>query len=496
MAVQKTRATGWIGSRFVGLPAPSETAVPRQPVSTTQPVAPPQLYSWGTPPTTPVDPEVGYAPTNFGGGDIDQQNRQIGDASRAPAPLGFDARKWADPTQGTSQKYTSGRTLEAGGTIDDVLRNPQFAGWTKVSGDKMRSPDGNIYDITYDVGGPQQRTQHTLVGGPRWDAEQNNGYQGNIGGATGRGTPQGDAKYAAYLASGGRPIPGPQPGGASGSSSSYPGSGSYPGAGAEFDDPWGANLEGMVGSRLNALGQNPASPQLDAYLQMLMGKEKAGQARAGEFANTLRTRAGELNQAPYTTQQEDVMRTRSVDQLERRRQQTLKNRRDEVYARGFEPTSGLVRGEEQQVNQGFDQAKQGVDADLLYNSMAEGQRRRDQAVSLEGLAQQALEGGDLGSLNMMAQATGLENQQYAQREGRAQEALNTAQLPLSLMNSRQGLGIQALNAGQQQDPMQAIMQMLQYGQQQQQIDQTGRNNNMQGMGAIAQALLDYYGKRR
>jgi hypothetical protein len=173
------------------------------------------------PPQTPPAPngDAGYY-TDFGGGNVAQQQQQIADAARAGAPLGFDAKKWADPTQGVSNKYTAGRTLQAGGSINDVLQNPQFKGWTPVSNDKIKSPDGNIYDLKFDVGGKNERTQYTLVGGPKWDAEQNNGYQGNIGGATGRGTPQGDAKYAAYLAAGGAPIPGPQPGGASGAGGS------------------------------------------------------------------------------------------------------------------------------------------------------------------------------------------------------------------------------------------------------------------------------------
>jgi hypothetical protein len=60
------------------------------------------------------------------------------------------------------------------------------------------------------------------------------------------------------------------------------------------------------------------------------------------------------------------------------------------------------------------------------------------------------------------------------------------------MDRRSALAMQALNAGQGQDPMSAIMQMLQYGQQQDQLEMQGRNNNMQGLGTLAQVLLQYF----
>jgi hypothetical protein len=97
---------------------------------------------------------------------------------------------------------------------------------------------------------------------------------------------------------------------------------------------------------------------------------------------------------------------------------------------------------------------------------------------------------------MMAQRAQMENEMYNRGEDRSREALTTAGLPLNLMDRRQQLAIQGLNAGQGgQDPFAAIMQMLQYGQQQNAFEQQGRNNNMQGFGQLAEILMNYFGNR-
>lgn len=81
------------------------------------------------------------------------------------APAGFDAQKWADPTQGTTNKYIVGRILASGGTIEQAA---QAVGATVISPDKIRYPDGFEADVYMDYGGPNQRVQYTQTGGPGW----------------------------------------------------------------------------------------------------------------------------------------------------------------------------------------------------------------------------------------------------------------------------------------------------------------------------------------
>ena len=81
------------------------------------------------------------------------------------APQGFDAQKWQSPTQGNSNKYTVGRILAAGGSIQQAA---QAVGGTVIAPDKIQYPDGFIADVYYDYGGPNQRVQYTQTGGPGW----------------------------------------------------------------------------------------------------------------------------------------------------------------------------------------------------------------------------------------------------------------------------------------------------------------------------------------
>lgn len=79
-----------------------------------------------------------------------------------PAPPGFDQGKWGNVEHQTD-KYKIGRMLAAGLSIDEILK--QMPGWTKVSQDTVMAPDGSLFDLYYDYGGPQQRIQFTYVGG-------------------------------------------------------------------------------------------------------------------------------------------------------------------------------------------------------------------------------------------------------------------------------------------------------------------------------------------
>src|SRR5574343_482078 len=73
-------------------------------------------------------------------------------------------------------------------------------------------------------------------------------------------------------------------------------------AGSEFTDPWGGTLEQLV--------------------QSFLGNSRE---RATNLANTYRSRAKELRDTPaYSAQDEAAIQARAYDQLERRRQETLK----------------------------------------------------------------------------------------------------------------------------------------------------------------------------
>ena len=146
-------------------------------------IPPPLSGPFGSALPKPTGPS---SPTDWGGGIPDQQKRQTQDAINKGAPAGFDQGKWKD-TNWQSTKYQAGRIIAAGGSVDDILRQPSFKGYTRVSDDKIKAPDGNIYDVIYDSEGAH-RAQFTLVGGPRW--EQENPGNGRGGQAANTASPQ------------------------------------------------------------------------------------------------------------------------------------------------------------------------------------------------------------------------------------------------------------------------------------------------------------------
>ena len=153
----RTKATGWIGSKYVGAPAPSPMGP--SPTAPSAPVSAPQVQPGRT-----LQPSTTLAPSPSPAG--------------SPRPIeGFDAAKFADPALGTSHKYVGGRIAASGGTAGQILADPKFAGWTKVSEDKVRSPEGSVYDFARDVGGANAAQWMYVGGGPR--GVRNDGIIGN-----------------------------------------------------------------------------------------------------------------------------------------------------------------------------------------------------------------------------------------------------------------------------------------------------------------------------
>lgn len=215
----------------------------------------------------------------------------------------------------------------------------------------------------------------------------------------------------------------------------------FAGSGGEFNDYWGSTLEGLI--------------------QQYLGNSTG---RATELANTYRARAKELRDQPaYTSQDEAAIQAKAYDQLERRRQETLKNKREQVYARGFAPTSGLVGDAENNVNTQFEQARTGISSDILRAQLDETNRRKDAALQLEALATEALNGGDLSAI----QATGL---------------------PLQLMDTRQNSALNTFNSSNGGNIGSILSMLLNSAGNQQQNNQQNSANNWSGIGGLLQLL--------
>ena len=405
------------------------------------------------------------AATNFGGGDPAQQQRQIADARGGRAPLGFQQGKWNDPNWNTN-KYRAGTILAGGGNIANVLSDPLFQGWAAEGSDKIKSPDGNIYDLYYDFGGPQQRVQYTQVGyGDQSDPRLRDNIKGNYAAAQGRGGPSGGAGGGGGLVPGGLP-----PGrggyrGAPGDPGSY--RSSYT---SQFSDPSTQQFEGYLMQQMQALEAQRG--QMAKQQGGFRDQQAAAQQSTDRLLKYLRERSGELQGPAYTGTEAEVLRTQMLDPIERDRTAANQRALQSIGARGLEPTSGIALQLQNDVNQGFDQRRAAAQGDLAYRTINEQRSREQEAQALMGLipqVQRASATGDLQFLQMLDEALNRPRQQ----------GLNLSQMLYRLPAQAQNDALAAMGMGPGADSIfQQALQM--YGAQQGAANQNLGYYNMLG----------------
>ena len=437
----RTRANGWNGSRYVGLPAAPPPSPEPSPWRTNPPVPPVQLPPTSAVPrsqTTPV-PWINYGGQGDPNNPTAIERQGLANRNRAPGTLptplgvtppppaipppavpplvpmpraveGFDARKLADPTLGTSHKYVGGRILAASGGVDDVLRDPLFAGWTRLSDDKIRSPEGAVYDLFRDASGANV---------PQWARQGGTGSAQQI--AAGR------AAAAARSAGGTMPASF----GSLGDDNvgmSVPGTGA---TGTGYGDPNADLFANEVLSRLEAL----RTPITDPFLELL---QSFGLDRVDD-----------LEGAPYTAGEDAALRAQYMDPLTSARDAALERRREELGRFGYLPSSGLFQDQIGEIEQGYEQAVGEGSTDLAVRAIDERQRRgQEQLQILEGLL-------------------GISQDTRAETDARGREAVTTASLLPAFDERRLDQTLRASGQGSsdQNALMQTLMALMQMNQQ-------------------------------
>lgn len=462
-----------VGARPIYTHNPSGPQPGRQPYGDYRDFDPGGIY-YNTDPTGGTPQAPGGAPptapayrTDWGGGDPAQQQRQIGDARRGRAPLGFQQGKWGNTNWNTT-KYRAGTILAGGGTIADVLADPLFQGWTAEGTDKIKSPDGNIYDLYYDFGGPQQRVQYTQTGwGPNSDPRLRDNIRGNYRtgrGGPGGGGPGGGGFMPTDVAQGGYG-PDPRtdgiPGNARQARGAWNGPPGDPGSyrssyTSQFSDPSTQQYEGYLTTQINALeAQRAAQARAQGGFR---DQQAAAQQSTDRLLKFLRERAGELQGPAYTGTEAEVLRTQLLDPIERDRTAANQRALQSIGARGLEPTSGIALQLQNEVNQGFDQRRAAAQGNLAYRTINEQRSREQEAQALMGMIpqiQRAAASGDLQFLQMLDDALNRPRQQ----------GLNLSQILYRLPAQAQTDALAAMGMGPGADSIfQQALQM--YGAQQ------------------------------
>jgi len=274
-------------------------------------------------------------------------------------------------------------------------------------------------------------------------------------------------------------------GGGGGSSVS---SGLNPSGGTTFGDPAYQQLNDMVQQMLGKLNQPVSFPQLDQYMQMLQQNEAQQQQIAQTFADQLSQRVQQLDQPLLSDANVANIRALASNNLLAQRDAAIKNAQQQRYASGFAPTSGLLDYDTQNINQQYSNAQSNIDAQLQANQIQGDEQRRNLATNLQGLAAQALAGGNVAALGSQAQAADLENQLYNLNNQRNLEALTTAQIPVDLTNQGYANAVNGSNLSS--NPLNSILSLLALGNQQQGLQQDQANSNM---GALALLLREALG---
>lgn len=257
--------------------------------------------------------------------------------------------------------------------------------------------------------------------------------------------------------------------------------------GNQFADPSYQKLMDLVNARLASLSQPNSFPQLDQLMSMLKQNQGDAKVRAQQFADQLNGRVSQL-QTPLLSQADVANRNAMASNgLIAQRDASLKNQREQRFASGFAPTSGLVAGDERATNEQYNNRQAQIDASLRNSSIMEDEARKNQATQLQGLAQQALQGGDVTALNEQAQMSDLENQLFNQDQNRQRELLTTGNIPVDLTNMGYSNAFNAANMGS--NPLSSIMQLLGGAQTQQGLQQNASNSNMSALAWLLQQAL-------
>jgi hypothetical protein len=273
----------------------------------------------------------------------------------------------------------------------------------------------------------------------------------------------------------------------------YKGGGSTSGGGTGgpatgFADPAYQQLLSLAQQRITQLGQPQSFPQLDSYMAMLQQNETAAKARAQTFADQLSGRVSQLQQPLLSQGQVAQQQALASNNLLAQRDAALQNQQQQRYASGFAPTSGLIAGDQRSINQNYTNAQAQINAQLQQGNIATDEQRRNEATTLQGLAQQALQGGDTTALQSQAQVADLENQLYNIGNQQATQQLATAQIPVDLTNQGFANANTAASAANASNPLQAILQLLQLGNQQQTTQQAGQTSNANGLAWLLQQM--------
>lgn len=229
-------------------------------------------------------------------------------------------------------------------------------------------------------------------------------------------------------------------------------------SGTQYDDPYTSMFEQRALARMNSLSQQGTDPAFDQVMSLIRSRVgnltnaapvsfapvsfSVNNPYMGEFANSARSRMAELNQEPFSDQEEARMRSRALEGVEINRSGSRQRALEDAARRGLGESSGVIQERFAQVDRGADSDRTKAESDLAMFTTTERNRRKDAAVQLaQGLAAMGSQEAAMGlqaqtsaaSLNQQGQIAGAQINQ-----GREGQILQMAGMIADLAAQKRG----------------------------------------------------------
>lgn len=291
---------------------------------------------------------------------------------------------------------------------------------------------------------------------------------------------------------------------------------------AMFDDPATNYLTGIIRNQIGSLQNTGPDPTTSGVLSFLGGRLGAlasappvsfnvDNSLMGDFVTEGRKRIEELNQAPFTAQEEQALKTRTRNDVAMQRDQAKQRLMEDAARRGLGKSSGII-GQEVSNLEGQTTAQDAKNQnDLMLWIAQQGQDRKNQAASIaQQLAAMGQSQAQLGlqaqtaaasvnqnrdamALNVANQLAAIAAQQRGEARANRQDVLSLATLLADLPVQRLQLANQILNGNAPSVPS-LFGEVNTLNTAQQNAQQAQQAQNAQFINALAQ-YAGYYGNR-
>lgn len=291
-----------------------------------------------------------------------------------------------------------------------------------------------------------------------------------------------------------------------------------------FSDPYTKLFEDISRQRINTLSQPFSDPGLEEVLGLIRGQIGnlqsspginfgGGNSMFGDFISQGQKRIAELNQAPFTSQEEAAMKTKTQDTLAAQRDQARQRATEDVARLGQASTSGTLQARIADVEKGFESSSAKAQNDQMLWIADQAQQRKNQATTIaqqlaamgaqeEGMANargiasanydQSRNGAIMSAAGMLADIAA---QKRGEQRANQNDVLQIAQQLSNLTPQRLALAMNVLNGSGGNDLSGLFTNTLNLSNTQASNAQNSTNASSAFMQALAK-IMSYYGAKK